>query len=347
MIDVDTSDGVEGSFYHGEVTVLLKDAIFERSTSVRTVLELEQYLLKWYGSVKDRTLVVFTDGGNEHRVNLDSVKIPLIAMFERLELGHLVALRTAPNNSWTNYVERVMATLNLALQNLALARMLLEHLIEEEIKKCESWEDFRKNEDTLREPWQRSIEPVRKLIAKRFRDLEYTNSPVMTQRPATEMEIEDLQKRIVGIFACIDSTKMTKADVAKADEYQTYLKEKCWEGKYVFQIRRNETFGWMPTPKPDSTRPGHYLKYNECKDQAPCDTHLPSNTIESPAAVAEAVQGIKNSKLVGQNARAVIRCRQCKKPRVLYALKHLSKGQKVPLKRLIANVSNLFECGSL
>ena len=73
-------------------------------------------------------MVIFTDGGSEHRVNLDSVKIPLILLFKKLNLDFLLAFRTAPNNSWTNYVERVMSTLNLALQNVALARyMHLKH----------------------------------------------------------------------------------------------------------------------------------------------------------------------------------------------------------------------------
>ena len=81
-------------------------------------------LIQEYGSVENRTLVIFTDGGSEHRVNLESVKIPLILMFKHLKLGLLVALRTAPNNSWLNYVERCMSTLNLGLQNVSLTRYL-------------------------------------------------------------------------------------------------------------------------------------------------------------------------------------------------------------------------------
>ena len=70
-------------------------------------------------------MIIFTDGGSEHRVNLESVKISLIALFENLQLELLVAMRTAPNNSWTNYVERVMSTLNYGLQNLALSRSVV------------------------------------------------------------------------------------------------------------------------------------------------------------------------------------------------------------------------------
>lgn len=46
ILDVDMSNGLDGSFYHGQVTTILKDAIYERSTNFRTVLELQQYLLQ-------------------------------------------------------------------------------------------------------------------------------------------------------------------------------------------------------------------------------------------------------------------------------------------------------------
>lgn len=90
------------------------------------------------------------------------------------------------------------------------------------------------------------------------------------------------------------------------------------------QIRKNDTIGWVPTPKPDINNPGHYLKYADCQGSPPNDEFLPSLTVETPAAVAESVQGVKASKLVNQNARSTIRCRQCQKPRVIYALKALT-----------------------
>ena len=65
---------------------------------------------------------MMTDGCPEHRVNFESVKIPLIMMFKKLNLDFLVAIRTAPGHSYINIVERIMSILNIGFQNVALER---------------------------------------------------------------------------------------------------------------------------------------------------------------------------------------------------------------------------------
>ena len=56
--------------------------------------------------------------------------------------------------------------------------ILTEKYAEKLIGKCESWQDFRKYEDELREPWSKAIEPIRNTIEGRFEQLEYTGSKV-------------------------------------------------------------------------------------------------------------------------------------------------------------------------
>lgn len=51
-----------------------------------------------------------------------SVKLSLIALFRWLNLDMLVALRTAPSNSWANPVERIMSIINIGLQGVGLMR---------------------------------------------------------------------------------------------------------------------------------------------------------------------------------------------------------------------------------
>lgn len=51
-----------------------------------------------------------------------SVKLSMIALFLELDLDVLIALRTAPSNSWANPVERVMSIVNLGLQGVGLMR---------------------------------------------------------------------------------------------------------------------------------------------------------------------------------------------------------------------------------
>jgi hypothetical protein len=52
------------------------------------------------------------------------------------DLDLLIVIRTAPNNSWCNYVERVMSALNLALQGVGVARPLLEAVYEQLLSAC-------------------------------------------------------------------------------------------------------------------------------------------------------------------------------------------------------------------
>ena len=126
ILDVNIPCNSFDSFYRGQVTAILKDSVFQQSTSFRTVLELIHYIeedvpiTRWEHI---KTLIIFTDGGSEHRVNYESVKIALVLLFKRLKsLNLLVAFRTAPGQSYANFVERIMSILNIGLQNVALER---------------------------------------------------------------------------------------------------------------------------------------------------------------------------------------------------------------------------------
>lgn len=66
--------------------------------------------------------MIFSDGGPDHRLTYHSVKLALVILFKNLDLDLLIAGRTAPGHSWINPVERIVFTLNLAIQNIALAR---------------------------------------------------------------------------------------------------------------------------------------------------------------------------------------------------------------------------------
>ena len=67
-------------------------------------------------------MVVVSDGGPDHRVTFGSVKVSNVCLFKALDLDMLVYVQTCPYQSWQNITERVMSTLNLALQNVSLSR---------------------------------------------------------------------------------------------------------------------------------------------------------------------------------------------------------------------------------
>ena len=118
-------EDISESFYTGQVTVCMKDSVFQASNSVRSVLEMLQSLRQTNSEEKlqsVKTLFMITDGGLEHRVNFDSVKFPLILLFQEMKLDMLVAIRIAPGHSYVNIVERIMSILNIGFKNVALCR---------------------------------------------------------------------------------------------------------------------------------------------------------------------------------------------------------------------------------
>ena len=118
-----------------------------------------------------KRLFIISDGGGENRVNFDSVKIPLMLLFWRLQcnmpnLQHMVVIRTAPNNSWLNTVERIMSILNYSLQNVALARV--QSPSDENIKKCSNMSDLRQSSENIKEDWLASVKPVIDTVKERM-----------------------------------------------------------------------------------------------------------------------------------------------------------------------------------
>ena len=81
-------------------------------------------------------LLIYTDGGPDHRSNFMSVKLSLIALFKSMNLDRLVALRTAPSNSWANPVERIMSIVNIGLQGVGLMRQKMSDDFEKAIGMC-------------------------------------------------------------------------------------------------------------------------------------------------------------------------------------------------------------------
>lgn len=81
--------------------------------------------------------MLYSDGGPDHRLTFVSVKLSLIALFKELDLDLLVALRTAPSNSWANPVERVMSIVNIGLQGVGMMRTKMSDDFERKLGKID------------------------------------------------------------------------------------------------------------------------------------------------------------------------------------------------------------------
>ena len=109
---------VEESFFGGEVNTILKCSIFEQSTAKRHMVELEKNHLSDLSPIR----MIYKDGGGDHRTPFISVQLSYIAYFLNNDLDMLISTRTPPGFSVLNPCERIMSTLNIGLNGLALGR---------------------------------------------------------------------------------------------------------------------------------------------------------------------------------------------------------------------------------
>ena len=122
-------------FFSGQPYVCNKDKITQPSSPYRHSAEVQ--LVKdisfdeWYCKP---VVIILSDGGPDHRLCYGSVKVSMIALFLKLNLDMLVCMQMYPYQSWTNPAERVMSTLNLALQNVSLMRDKMDDEMERAIK---------------------------------------------------------------------------------------------------------------------------------------------------------------------------------------------------------------------
>ena len=85
---------IASSWYAGNVFVSLKDAAFEPSSPMHRMAHL--YSLLYSHPDRQNVLLLYTDGGPDHRVTYVSVQLALIAVFRLLDLDFLFAACTAP-----------------------------------------------------------------------------------------------------------------------------------------------------------------------------------------------------------------------------------------------------------
>lgn len=120
---------VTGPWYSGKVYVCLKDSVFEPSSPSRHALELERML------PHKPILMLYTDGGPDHRCTYLSVMVSCIYLWHKMDLDCLILARTPPGSSWKNPAERVMSLLNLGLQSIGVMRAEADEPFETRIKR--------------------------------------------------------------------------------------------------------------------------------------------------------------------------------------------------------------------
>lgn len=192
-------DTIEESFYHGKVFVVLKENAFQPSSAIRHMAELKNLLTR-LGEVKP-ILLLYTDGGPDHRLTYLSVQLSLMAIFLELDLDFLCAVRTPPQHSWKNPVERIMSILNIALQGVGCMREpLVDH--EAELKRCNTLKSIRELATKIPEVKDEvlgSVQSMKDLMSSMFRRLKLKDTYFQTDDPATEDEMTALWENVLKV----------------------------------------------------------------------------------------------------------------------------------------------------
>ena len=205
---------IEESFYRGQVYIGLKDPIFQPSDSLRHMAELYNIL----NSTNENKpyLFLYTDGGPDHRVTYVRVQLALIALFLKLDLDLLIAVRTPPGHSWKNPVERIMSILNLGMQCIGLMRSKMGDDLEDIMKKCNTMEEIRtrsNNEPQLKEELINSLQAPITLMKGIFERLSLKDESFMTYESATNEEIKNLWESLLEIEDSLEMDDRTRKDI--------------------------------------------------------------------------------------------------------------------------------------
>ena len=187
-------------------------------------------------------LIIFTDGGPDHRPTFESVKVSLLALFVQLDLDMLVALRTAPNNSWMNLAERVMPVLNLALQHCALCRDSMQENSEKKMrnKGCmTAVRNLAESDPLFKEEFIESVASVIESVNSRFERMKIKGVPIKTGIGLSDAVIECLLQPLRGVVGEDGFTAKSSAkDLRKCSKLMAFLADHSKCGHYLFQLRK-------------------------------------------------------------------------------------------------------------
>ena len=78
-----------------QAILALKDSVVQASSPFRYATEIKELLQDHVKPV----LMLYSDGGPDHRLTYLSVQLSLISVFVNLDLDMLIAARTAPGHS--------------------------------------------------------------------------------------------------------------------------------------------------------------------------------------------------------------------------------------------------------
>lgn len=181
-----------------------KDTTFEPSNAIRHSTEFLNALnIQYANQMMPSILCLYTDGGPDYRCSYGSVQIALICLFLYGDFDMLIALRTAPNHSWTNPAERIMSILNLGLQGVVLKRDQMSPESEALFDTANTLDDIRNKAqefNKLESELKESISNIRNILNNQTERLLLKEKKFKCNNSANEEAITELFKVIYFIL---------------------------------------------------------------------------------------------------------------------------------------------------
>ncbi|GBB99535.1 hypothetical protein RclHR1_03550015 [Rhizophagus clarus] len=345
-----------GQLVVGQVYVSYKNTVFQPSSALRHSTEFYKNILRQYDGNIPEILLLYTDGGPDHRNTFGSVQIALICLFLRGNFDFLASIRTASYHSWMNPAERVMSILNLALQGVSLQRDPMNDILEDIFKGKNTLEEIRsvaQENKKLGLELRKSIKIVQELLSKQTKRLKINENNFQIYTPASLINIDETFEAIHHIDSTLQQEETFMNSLNKHQELQNFMKSHCQIRTYSFQIKKcgdDECKFCLPIrlPKeifdelkfiPDpmlSTDLEHYQDF---------DKLYGTKTREYlPSASGSMKENIPVGIINNSNIRKLVNCTVCNKPRCIFSKNALSDEEKTSLEILLDNV--IYICGS-
>ena len=142
-----------------------------------------------------------------------------------------------PYQSWQNVAERVMSTLNLALENVSLARTKMPNRFELLGRNKNTMADVREAitavpelKDALQDSMARPMISVR----QRFQEMKVKGVPVKLGIPdSDDDELAQHFQHVAFIDPSLSPTDLKAATLKKADACQGFFKAHCHSSQYI------------------------------------------------------------------------------------------------------------------
>ncbi len=351
---VNIPESMEETFYHGRVFAGRKGSAFQSSSPIRHATELCKILET---ENTNPILLLYTDGGPDHRSNYPSVQIALICLFLHLDLDFLCAIRTPPYNSWKNPAERIMSLLNLALQGAGVARRATTY--EDQLKSCSNTKQIRlcaEQVPGLQDAIADSLEAPKTLLYSLFRRLKLKDEPVREFHASSDCDIDAFWDVIREVDDTLTQNDTTAKLLLPKKKLQAFFDSHCKRRHYMFSVMKCtdasclvckpprlpedvfQSLHHIPDPVPKGE---HYQDFSAAYGTETSEQHKPSSKGNSGSKSHG--MPFSPSAQYAKNVGTVVQCSECSKWRLMYAKSALKKNQKSELEDILLEV--LYVCG--